>query len=144
MNTTILLVDDETMFVHTMTNLLTRQGCTVLQAFDGGQALTRLAENDGVDVVVLDVKMPGLDGIETLKKIRKEYPLVEVILLTGHATVESAIDGMHEGAFEYLMKPCDLDKLTNIIARARDRKAESEEKNIQARTGRIISRVSWD
>ena len=144
MNTTILLVDDETRFVETMTKLLTRRKYTVFQAFDGEQALTRLADNDAVDVVVLDVKMPGMDGIETLRKIRKEFPFVAVILLTGHASVQSAVDGMHLGAFDYLQKPCGMDKLLELITRAKARKNGLEEKRIQDRTSELISRVSWD
>ena len=67
-------------------------------------------------MVILDVKMPGMDGIETLREIKSRYPLVEVIMLTGHATVESAIDGMKLGAFDYLMKPCDIDVLVSKVS----------------------------
>jgi len=78
----------------------------ISKAFSGEEALQVLEENANIEVVILDVKMPGMDGIETLTEIKKKYPLVEVIMLSGHADVESAIDGMKQGAFDYLMKPC--------------------------------------
>jgi DNA-binding NtrC family response regulator len=137
---TILLVDDEVPFVETMTKRLTKREITVLTAFSGQQALSVLAEKDGVEVVILDVKMPGLDGIETLKRIRADFPLVEVIMLTGHATVESAIDGMKLGAFDYLMKPCDLDHLIEKVLEAAQRRRKHEEKIVQARIKEITAR----
>lgn len=137
---TILLVDDEVPFVETMTKRLTKRDMTVLTAFSGQQALSVLAEKDSIEVVILDVKMPGLDGIETLKRIRADFPLVEVIMLTGHATVESAIDGMKLGAFDYLMKPCDLDHLIEKVLEAAQRRRKHEEKIIQARIKEITAR----
>ncbi len=78
--------------------------------------------------MVLDVKMPGMDGIDTLKAIKAAYPLVEVIMLTGHATVESAIEGMKLGALDYLMKPCDMDVLLAKLQEAKAKKDRQEEK----------------
>jgi len=116
----------------------------VIKTFSGQEALDVLAENTLIDVAVLDVKMPGMDGIETLKAIKKDYPLVEVIMLTGHATVESAIDGMKMGAFDYLMKPCDIDQLITKINEAKTKKLKHEEKIIDAQMREITSRQSWD
>ncbi|NIR14827.1 MAG: response regulator, partial [Desulfobacterales bacterium] len=79
----------------------------VLSAYGGQEALETLDTNRNVDVVILDVKMPGMDGIETLQEIKQQHPLAEVIMLTGHATIETAILGMRLGAFDYLMKPCE-------------------------------------
>jgi DNA-binding NtrC family response regulator len=79
------------------------------------------------DVVVLDVKMPGMDGIETLREIKKKNPLVEVILLTGHASMESGVEGMNLGAFDYIMKPVNIDDLLEMIRRAFERKVVQEE-----------------
>jgi len=79
-------------------------------------------------VVVLDVKMPEMDGIETLKEIKKKFPMVEVIMLTGHATVESAIDGLKSGAGDYLMKPIDIEDLTSKIEEAFAKRQRLEEK----------------
>jgi DNA-binding NtrC family response regulator len=84
--------------------------------------------------------MPGMDGIETLVEIKKKLPLVEVIMLSGHADVESAIDGMKQGAFDYLMKPCDIDQITTKVTDAAAKKRGHEEKIIQARIKEITSR----
>lgn len=90
--------------------------------------------------MILDVKMPGMDGIETLKAIKKEFPLVEVIMLTGHATVESAIEGMKLGAFDYLMKPSDIDVLVEKVTEAAAKKRRHEEKIIEAEMRKITTR----
>jgi DNA-binding NtrC family response regulator len=84
--------------------------------------------------------MPGMDGIETLAEIKKRYPLVEVIMLSGHADVESAIEGMKQGAFDYLMKPCDIDQMIVKVTEAAAKKRQHEEKIIQARIKEITSR----
>ncbi len=85
--------------------------------------------------------MPGMDGLETLARIKEEHPLLEVIMLTGHATVESAIEGMKKGAFDYLMKPCDLDLLLEKLNEATDKKREHEEKILEARASLISLRT---
>lgn len=136
----VLLVDDEVPFVETMTKRLTKRDLDVSTAFNGQEALDKLEETRSIDVVILDVKMPGMDGLETLEKIRKKYPLVEVVMLTGHATVESAIDGMKYGAFDYLMKPCDMDILISKVGEAAKKKRSHEEKIINARIKEITSR----
>lgn len=137
---TILLVDDEVPFVETMTKRLSKRDFQVETAFSGQAGLDLLEKKRDVEVVILDVKMPGMDGIETLKQIKSQYPLVEVIMLTGHATVESAIDGMKLGAFDYLMKPCDMDQLIAKVMEAAKRKRDHEERIVQARVQAITSR----
>ncbi|MDX2441386.1 MAG: response regulator [Desulfobacterales bacterium] len=136
----VLLVDDEVPFVETMTKRLTKRDLDVSTAFNGQEALDKLEKSRSIEVVILDVKMPGIDGLETLKRIRKKYPLVEVIMLTGHATVESAIDGMKLGAFDYLMKPCEMDILITKVGEATKKKRAHEEKIIEARVKEITSR----
>jgi len=136
----ILLVDDEVPFVEAMTRRLTRRELHVETAFSGPEALERLEAQGNIEVVILDVKMPGMDGIQTLQAIKSKYPLVEVIMLTGHATVESAIDGMKLGAFDYLMKPCDMEILVDKVEEATQTKRRHEEKIIQARLKAITSR----
>ena len=111
----VLLVDDEVPFVEAMSRRLKKRDINVLTSFNGFEALDVLEEDRSVEVVILDVKMPGMDGIETLGEIRKKFPLVEVIMLTGHATVETGIEGMKLGAFDYLMKPCDMDVLIDKL-----------------------------
>lgn len=139
MGTTVLLVDDEKAFVETMTKRLDKRGLKVLNAFSGQEGLDILAE-EKVDVVILDVKMPGMDGTEALQKIKTSYPLVEVVMLTGHATVESAIDGMKQGAFDYLMKPCEMDDLMAKIEAAKSKKETHEQKILEARARNIAER----
>jgi two-component system, OmpR family, response regulator len=106
----VLLVDDETEFVETLVKRLRKRKVKTVAVGSGEEALKILKETS-IDVVVLDVKMPGMDGIETLREIKKIGPLVEVIMLTGHANMEVAIEGMELGAFDYLMKPMDIDEL---------------------------------
>ena len=136
----VLLVDDEVPFVETMTKRLTKRDLRITSAFNGQEALDKLEEHRSVEVVILDVKMPGMDGNETLKEIKRRYPLVEVIMLTGHATVESGIDGMKLGAFDYLMKPCDMDQLISKVKEAVAKKRQHEDKIIEARMKEITSR----
>lgn len=107
---TVLLVDDEPDFLSVVTRRLERRDMRVHSAGSGEEALA-LLETHLVDAVVLDVKMPGMDGIETLKRIKAAHPDMEVIMLTGHADLEVAISGMALGAFDYLLKPADIDEL---------------------------------
>ena len=135
----VLLVDDEIPFVETMTKRLTKRNLRVIMAFNGEEALEKLDKNRNLDVVILDVKMPGMDGIETLGEIKKSYPLTEVIMLTGHATVESAIEGMKSGAFDYLMKPCDLEQLMVKVEEATKKKRDHEDKIKEAQVKEALS-----
>jgi len=139
----VLLVDDERPFVETMTKRLEKRGLTVVPTFSGQEALEALArteEGPGLSAVILDVKMPGMDGLEVLSLIKRDYPLVEVIMLTGHATVESAIEGMKRGAFDYLMKPCDMEVLMAKVQEADRKKRAQEERIIRARAEMIALR----
>jgi len=139
-NVNVLLVDDEAPFVEALTRRLARRSLEITPAFTGQEALDKLAESKTLEVVILDVKMPGMDGIETLKRIKESYPLIEVIMLTGHATVESAIEGMKFGAFDYLMKPCEIGDLVAKVEDAAARKRLHEEKIVQARIREITER----
>jgi DNA-binding NtrC family response regulator len=123
----ILIVDDEVAFLETVIKRLRRRKLRVRSAHSGKEAL-RCLEQAPVDVVVLDVKMPGMDGIQVLREIKSRHPLVEVIMLTGHASVDSAIEGMELGAFDYLMKPLELEELIYKIQDAYGRKSIQEAK----------------
>jgi two-component system OmpR family response regulator len=118
----VLLVDDEDDFRETLQKRLRNRKLQVEAAENGYKAL-ELIQTQDFDVVVLDVKMPGMDGIETLKEIKIKKPDVEVIMLTGHASVESGIQGMQLGAFDYVMKPVPLDELLDKMRQAYERKA---------------------
>jgi DNA-binding NtrC family response regulator len=138
MNVKVLLVDDEQPFVEALAKRLDRRGLTMETAFSGQEALDKLAQDSHIDVVILDVKMPGMDGIETLKAIKSSYPLLDVIMLTGHATVESAIEGMKVGALDYLMKPCDIEILMKKVEEAKTKKTRQQEKIAEARALQIV------
>jgi DNA-binding NtrC family response regulator len=142
MEPSVLLIDDEVAFVETLVKRLAKRDVRVFAAHSGQEALDKLADSGPtkIDVVILDVKMPGMDGLEALARIKEEHPLIEVIMLTGHATVESAIDGMKKGAFDYLMKPCDVDVLIEKLNEAADKKREHEEKILEARASLISLR----
>jgi len=136
----VLLVDDEVPFVETMTKRLTKRKLEVKTASNGPEALKVLDKDPNLEVVILDVKMPGMDGVETLKEIKKRHPLVEVIMLTGHATVETAIEGMKLGALDYLMKPCEMELLMAKVEEAAAKKRAQENKIVAARLKEITSR----
>jgi DNA-binding response OmpR family regulator len=133
----LLLVDDEERFLSTISKLLKKQGVSLLTATNGYDALDILNEHR-IDAVILDVKMPGLDGVEVLRKIKHKYPLVEVIMLTGHASVESAVEGLKLGAFDYLIKPCDISVLLEKANEAYMKKRNMEEKIRKAKINRIV------
>lgn len=109
-NIRVLLVDDEIEFMQTLVKRMKRRGLCVQGVKSGEEALDAL-EQSPPHVVVLDVKMPSMSGIEVLKVIKQRIPQIEVIMLTGHASLEMAMQGMEHGAYDYLMKPMDLDEL---------------------------------
>ncbi len=136
----IMLIDDEVPFVETIAKRLGKRNMNTISAFSGEEGIETLRKNTELDVIVLDVKMPGMDGLETLKEIKKISPLTEVIMLTGHATVESAIDGMKLGAFDYLMKPCDIEDLVSKIKAAAQKKNEHVKKIEEAKKQKTLSK----
>lgn len=117
----VLIVDDEERFRTTLRKLLAVREIDAADVGSAQEAFAALQEN-GYDVILLDVKMPGIDGIEALGKIKKQYPEVEVIILTGHASVDAAVEIMKLGGYEYLLKPCPIDELTGKIESAWERK----------------------
>lgn len=123
----VLVVDDEEDFLETIVKRLRDRNLEVSGATSGEAALALMDAQD-FDVVILDVRMPGMDGIEALKEMKKRKPLTEVIMLTGHASVESGIQGMQLGAFDYVMKPVPLDELLDKMRQAYERKLLQEGK----------------
>ncbi len=123
----ILVVDDEQDFLETIIKRLKTRGIDAAGVESGYKALEFLDQRD-VEVIILDVKMPGMDGIEALREIKKKKPLVEVIMLTGHASAESGIQSMQLGAFDYVMKPVALDELLEKVRQAYERKVIQEGK----------------
>jgi len=129
----MLLVDDEDDFRITLANRLKLRKIDITDAASGSEAI-ELVKQRPFDVAVIDVKMPGVDGIETLAEIKKIDPSIEVIMLTGHASIESGMESMKIGAYDYVMKPCDIDELLTKTADAYQHKlllekgVEKEEK----------------
>jgi DNA-binding NtrC family response regulator len=133
----VLLVDDELEFLQTLEKRLRKRDIDITLSTSAKEALGILREKP-VDVVVLDVKMPGMDGIQALREIKRATPLVEVIMLTGHASVEVAIEGMETGAFDYLMKPVDIEDLLYKLQDAHKKKSLQEEKiRFMEHTGKL-------
>ena len=123
----LLLVDDEDRFRPTLSKRLAEKGVAADAAASGIDAL-KIVKQHPVDVIVLDIKMPEMDGIETLRQVKKMDPEIEIILLTGHANIESAVEGMRLGAFDYLMKPCDIEQLIEKIVSAYEIRTARQEK----------------
>jgi len=123
----VLIVDDEPDFLETIVKRLRKRQMEVAGVGSGKEAIELLQEQS-FDVAILDVRMPGMDGIETLREIRKRSPLTEVILLTGHGSVESGIQGMQLGAFDYVIKPADIEDIIEKVNQAAERKMLHEER----------------
>lgn len=133
----ILLVDDERDFVEMLSMRLEEEGDNVIPAYDGQMCL-EILEKEPIDVVILDIKMPIMDGITTLQKIKILCPLVEVILLTGHGSTETAIEGMKLGAFDYLLKPADFSDLKTKLVGAKKKKEEQDERIRKAEARQLL------
>lgn len=123
----IMLVDDEVSFINILAKRLRKRGLEIQSATSGQEALSRLAEEE-IDVVILDVMMPEMDGVETLRRIKASFPLIEVIMLSGHGTVISAIEGLKLGALDYLIKPCGIEVLLAKAYEAQEIKKKREDR----------------
>jgi len=138
----LLLVDDENDFVETLAERLRLRNFNVSVALNGNEAINLVKENE-FDVIVLDVLMPGKDGVETLKEIKSIDQISQVIMLTGHATVKTAIQGMKNGAFDYLIKPTDTDDLIEMIKKANQLVVEHRDRIRQAEINDILKKRGW-
>ena len=138
----VLIVDDEKDFVEMLSQRFQDDGHVVRVAYNAEDGLESLAEQEP-DVVVLDIRMPGMDGIAALRKIRARHPLVEVVLLTGHGSAETAVEGLKLGAYDYLQKPTKYETLLETLKAARARKADQEER-IRKAEARSLQRRSGD
>jgi DNA-binding NtrC family response regulator len=138
----VLLVDDEKDFIESLAERLELRDFNVTTALNGNDALILVQKND-YDVIVLDVKMPDKDGIETLKEIKNIKQLPQVIMLTGHATVETAIQGMKMGAFDYIMKPTVTEDLIELINKAYRIVEEQKERIRRAEIENIVKKRGW-
>jgi len=134
----VLVVDDEKDFVEATVKRLGKRGIDAEGVLSGEQAL-ELMKKKRFDVVLLDIKMPGgMDGIETLREMKRIAPITEVILLTGHASVESSIEGLKLGAFDYLLKPMKLEDLIKKLAEAFEKKDKQDQKIRSAKIKQLL------
>lgn len=136
----LLLVDDEVPFRNTLAKRLSETGYEVAEAGSGMDALDTLAEK-AIDVIVLDIQMPGMSGLETLSEIRDKHIGTEVIMLTGHGDVSSAVEGMRLGAYDYLMKPCEYEYLVVKIQEAYKIKKERDERLRKAEERALLDKL---
>ena len=137
----ILLVDDEVVFTDNMSKLLTTRGYGVTAVNSGDGAIQALEKED-FDVVVLDLKMPGMDGITTLKEIKKLGLFTETLILTGHGAIDTALEAMKLGAYDYLTKPCEIHELVDKIEGAWGKKDEGVKKDIQNKIRKVVESPS--
>ncbi len=139
----ILIVDDEERFVKTLSRRLAERELDVAGVHSGRDAIEEVKKN-AYDVVILDVRMPGLDGIETLQEIKRIDSGIEVLMLTGHASVDSAVEGMRLGAHEYLMKPCDIEELMEKVDTAYELKLAREARILRAEARKMTDQSSGE
>ena len=138
----VLLVDDEEEFIDLMSQRLETRGLKVVTVASGEDAVSRVVDQS-FDVAVVDLAMPGIDGIETLKQIKAERPDIEVIMLTGQATVKSGIEAMKHGACDFLEKPVDLNVLMEKIWAAKRERMRVLEKRSDEEMKNILKSKSW-
>ncbi|MBI5480822.1 MAG: response regulator [Deltaproteobacteria bacterium] len=136
----LLFVDDEEKFLTSTTTRLEMRGLEV-HAFSDGFAALAATEKLDLDVALLDLKMPGMDGEELLKKLKERFPQMEVVILTGHGSIESAVTTTQSGAYQYLQKPCELDALISVISRAYAKIIATRRASKTARIGELMARA---
>ena len=138
----VLLVDDEEQFLDALSQRLEARGLKVDAVTSGEDALSQV-EDRNFDAIIVDLAMPGIDGIETLKRIKAKRPDLEIIMLTGHATVKSGIEAMKLGADDFLEKPVDLNVLLEKIGEAKNKRMLVVEKGRQEEVKKILKSKTW-
>lgn len=138
----VLVVDDEEQFLKVFSQRLQGRGMKVDTANTGEEALERAKKKD-FDAIILDMAMPGMSGIEALKRIKNENPDLQIIMLTGHGTVEKSVEAMKLGAVDFLEKPADLDKILEKIGEAKRKRVVIIEKKHQEHLKQILQSKGW-
>lgn len=133
----ILLVDDEEVFASNMARLLSARGYQVTTA-NSGNAAIRVLQEETVDVIVLDLKMPGMDGLTTLKEIQKLDLFTQTLVLTGHGSIDSALEAMKYGAYDFLTKPCEIDELLSKIEGAWEKKDGEVQQDMMDKIQKVV------
>jgi len=142
LNAKVLLVDDEEDFLESLSQRLETRGLKVSAATRGEDAVDMVDQQD-FDAIVLDLAMPGMDGLETLKQIRDKHPEAEIIMLTGHASIKSSVEAMKLGAEDYLEKPFDINELMEKISEAKNKHILVLKKKSKQEIENIIKTKSW-
>lgn len=138
----VLLIDDEAEFLGALSERMSLRGMNVSTAESGEAALAAM-DKDSYDAIVLDLQMPGMDGIEVLKYIKTNLPTMQVILLTGHATMEKGIEAIKLGAMDFMEKPANIDTLTEKIKKAQAQKMVLVEKETEQKMKEIMGSKGW-
>ncbi len=138
----VLLVDDEEKFLQVFSQRLQARGMKVDTAASGEDAIGRVRSED-FDAIVLDLSMPGMGGLEALKEMKREHPDLQIIILTGHGTLQAGVDAMKSGALDFLEKPVDLNKLLEKIGEAHEKKVLILEKRHQEQVEEILRSKGW-
>ena len=138
----VLLVDDEQDFLETLSNRLEMRGLKVSAVTSGEQAVSE-AKTQDYDAIVVDLSMPGIDGLETLKRIKADNPNAEIIMLTGHGSIQSGVEAMKLGAGDFLQKPVELGELMDKIGEAKNKKMLVLQQQSQEELRKIIKSKSW-
>ena len=142
MATKVLLVDDEKEFVDLLGERMSVRGMEVSSTTSAADAL-KIAETQAFDAIVLDLMMPEMDGLEVLKRLKTKRPELQVILLTGHGTIEKGVEAMRLGAMDFVEKPADLDTLTEKIKKAQARKMILVERKVEEKLRDILTTKGW-
>ncbi|WP_022666440.1 response regulator [Desulfospira joergensenii] len=137
----ILLVDDEKIFADNMAKLLESRHYKVKAVYDGESAISAL-QNESFDVIILDLKMPGMDGLSTLREIQRLDVFTETLLLTGHGSIDAAVEALRLGAYDFLTKPCDIDQLVGKIEGAWKKKDEAWKKDMDEKIKILVESPS--
>ncbi|SDN95520.1 Response regulator receiver domain-containing protein [Desulfonauticus submarinus] len=141
-NTKVLIVDDEQEFCNSLAERMKTRGLEVATASSGAEAIQKL-KKDNFDTIILDLVMPGMDGIETLKKIKQEMPEVQIILLTGQASVQKSVEAMKLGAFDFVEKPAEIKELLKKIQEAKNQKMILIQKKHEEKIKHILEEKGW-
>jgi DNA-binding NtrC family response regulator len=139
----LLAVDDEERFLQTLTQRLSLRDFDVTAATSGDQAL-RVAKSDSYDLALVDLKMPGMSGEQLLEVLRRNHPFVEVIILTGHGSIDSAVECTRLGAFGYLQKPCETEELLDVLRQAFQARVQRKLALDQARMEQLLETVTGE
>jgi len=137
----ILLVDDEVVFTNNMSKLLTNRGYRVT-AVNSGDSAIRTLQEQGFDVIVLDLKMPGMDGLATLREIKKLGLFTQTLILTGHGSIDTALEAIKLGAYDYLTKPCEIEELVAKIEGAWEKKDAAEQREMEEKIQKVVESPS--